>query len=179
VNREQKQAFVDELTGKVRKAQLVVLADYTGLNVEKFNSLRRQLEKVKDVEVQVVKNKLCELAVSGSSLDKLKPYLKGPTAVIIGYDDIASPSKVLNGFVRENGDKFKVKAGIVGGALIDAEGVKALENMPSRETLLGQLLGTLQAPLAQFLGVLSAVPQQFLGVLSAYEEERKKSGGAA
>lgn len=179
MNREQKQAFVTEFSGKVRSAQVVILADYTGLDVEKFNSLRRQLEKADSVELRVVKNTLCGKAMAGTSMEKLAPHLKGPTAIILAFQDIATPSKILNDFAKENGEKFKVKAGYFGGAVLDQEGVKSLASMPSREVLLAQLLGTLQAPLAQFVGVLAAVPQQFLGVLSAYQEELKKDGTAA
>lgn len=179
MNREQKQAFVDDLTGKIRSAQVVILADYSGLNVEKFNALRRSLEKGNRVELQVVKNKLCGLAVSGTAMEKLVPHMKGPTAVILGYDDPASPSKILNDFIKDNSEKFKVKAGFFGGSVLDAEGVKGLASMPSREVLLAQLLGTLQAPLSQIVGVLAAVPQQFLGVLNAYQDELKKKDSAA
>lgn len=178
MNRDQKQAFVDDLTGKIRSAQVVILADYTGLNVEKFNALRRALEKGNSVELQVVKNKLCGLAVAGTAMEKLVPHMKGPTAVILGFQDPSAPSKILNDFVKENGEKFKVKAGFFGGTVLDEEGVKSLASMPSREVLLAQLLGTLQAPLSQLVGVLAAVPQQFLGVLTAYQEEQKKNSAA-
>lgn len=179
MNRDQKQSSVDELSGKLRSAQLVILADYTGISVEKLNLLRRSMEKAESADVKVVKNTLFERAMAGTGMEGLSGHLKGPTAIIIGNTDPVSPVKVLNEFLKENKDKFKIKAGYFGGMILDEDGVKGLANLPSREMLLGQLLGTLQAPMAQLLGVLSAVPQQILGVLSAYEDERKKSEGAA
>jgi large subunit ribosomal protein L10 len=173
VNREEKQAFVDELTGKLRDAQLVVLADYNGLNVETMNRLRRQLDDGDKVELRVVKNTLCSRAVAGSPLEALNPFLNGPTAVVLGLRDPVGPAKVISTFVKEN-EKLKVKAGFFGGRLITFDEVKALASLPSREVLLGQLLGTLQAPLTQFVGVLAAVSQQFVGVLAAYKDKLEK-----
>lgn len=180
MNRQEKQEFVDEMTGKLRDAQIVVLADYNGLDVETFNKLRRALESGGDdanVELRVVKNTLCSRAVAGTAMEALNPFLVGPTAVIMGFKDPVNPAKALSGFAKES-DKLKVKAGFFGGKLISFDEVKALATLPSREVLLGQLLGTLQAPLSQFVGVLAAVSQQFVGVLAAYKDKLEKEGGA-
>lgn len=180
MNRQEKQEFVDEMTGKLREAQIVVLADYHGLNVETFNKLRRTLEagdEVENVELRVVKNTLCSLAVAGTAMEALNPYLVGPTAVVLGFKDPVNPAKALSGFARES-EHFKVKAGFFGGKVISFDEVKALATLPSREVLLGQLLGTLQAPLSQFVGVLAAVSQQFVGVLAAYKDKLENEGSA-
>lgn len=179
MNREQKRSNLDELGNRLRSAQLVILADYTGISVERLNLLRRNMEKADKADVKVVKNTLFERAMADAGITGLSDFCKGPTAIIIGQDDPVSPVKILNDFLKDNKDTFKIKAGYFGGKVLDEEGVKGLANLPSREMLLGQLLGTLQAPMAQLLGVLSAVPQQILGVLSAYQEEKKKSEGAA
>ncbi len=173
MNRQDKQAFVDEMTDKLRSAQLVVLADYSGINVETMNKLRRQFDAGESVEMTVVKNTLCSRAVAGAAMEALTPFLTGPTAVILGLRDPVAPAKVLSGFVKES-DKLKVKAGYFGGKLIGVDEVKALASLPSREVLLSQLLGTLQAPMSQFVGVLAAVSQQFVGVLAAYKDKLEK-----
>lgn len=173
MNREQKQAFVDEMTTKLRDAQLVVLTDYTGLDVESMNKLRRQLDSGDSVEFQVVKNTLCGRAMAGTDMEALNQYLTGPTGIVLGLRDPVSPAKILSGFSKEN-DKLKIKAGFFGGKVISLDEVKALASMPSRDVLLAQLLGTLQAPLSQFVGVLAAVPQQLVGILAAYQDKLEK-----
>ncbi len=174
MNRQEKQALVEELNDKLQRAQLVVLTDYTGLRVETMNKLRRQLEGADTVEFRVLKNTLCQRAVAGTVMESLLPYLNGPTAVVLGFRDPVSPAKILKDFSKEN-DKFKVKAGFFGGRIISQQDVAALAALPSREVLLSQLLGTLQAPMSQFVGVLAAVPQQFLGLLAAYKDKLEKS----
>ena len=174
MNREEKQSLVDDVGDKFRRAQFVVLADYTGIDVETMNRLRRLLEGADSVEFRVMKNTLCTRAISGTAMEKLQPYLTGPTAVLMGFRDPVSPSKVLTDFLKE-APKLKVKAGFFGGQLISEDDVKALATMPSREVLLSQLLGTLQAPLSQFVGVLAAVPQQFVGILSAYKDKLEEA----
>lgn len=173
MNREDKQSFVDEMAGKLRDAQLVILTDYTGLDVETMNRLRRQLDSADSVEFRVVKNTLASRAMAGTDMEALNPYLNGPTGVVLGLRDPVSPAKILSTFLKEN-EKFKVKAGFFGGKVISIDDVKALASMPSREVLLGQLLGTLQAPMSQFVGTLAAIPQQFVGVLSAYRDKLEK-----
>jgi large subunit ribosomal protein L10 len=174
VNRDQKQALVETMSDRLRKADLVVLTDYSGLSVESMNKLRRQLEATgTEVEMRVIKNTLCFRAVEGSALQALEPHMRGPTAVVLGFRDPVAPAKVLSDFSKEN-DKFKVKAGFFGGKVISNDDIKALASMPSREVLQAQLLGVLQAPISNFLGVLTAVPQQFIGVISAYKEKLEK-----
>lgn len=180
MNRQEKQAFVDEMSETLRSAQLVILADYTGLDVETLNRLRRQLDAGAEdhsVEIRVVKNTLFSRAAAGTPLESLSEFLVGPTAAIIGKRDPVAPAKVLSGFAKEV-DKLKVKAGYFSGRVITFDQVKELASLPPREVLLGQLLGTLQAPLSQFVGVLAAVSQQFVGVLAAYKDKLDKNENA-
>lgn len=173
MDRTEKKAFVDDFNGKLRSAQLVVLADYTGLNVETMNRLRRQLEASGNVEFVVVKNSLCERAIAGTAMESLTKHLTGPTAVLMGFNDPVGPAKALTAFIKEV-DKLKVKAGFFGGKILQREDLVALSTMPPKDVVLGQLLGTLQAPLVQIVSVLNAVPQQVLGVIQAYKDKLEK-----
>lgn len=176
MNRTEKQAFVDDIGDRLLKSQLLVLADYTGMTVETMNKFRRQLDSEKSIEFRVVKNTLCSRAVSGTPMEVLTEYFRGPTAVLMGHDDPMSPAKVVQDFLKENAKVFKIKAGFFSGKLINEQELKELSKLPSREELLSQLLGTLQAPLSQFVGVLAAVPQKFIGVLAAYQKKLEEEG---
>lgn len=169
MNKAQKQAFVTEIQEKLERSSVFVLMDYNGLSVEEMNALRRKIQ-ADDVEFRVVKNTLINHALQGAGIEGFGDHLAGPTSVLMAFDDPVTPVKALTEYMKGN-DKLKVKAGYFGGEVIDLEGVKQLATMPSREELLAQLLGTLQAPMRNLVGVLAAVPRDFLNVLNAYKSK--------
>jgi len=175
VNREEKQAFVAEIGEKYRAADLLVLADYSGMNVDTMNSFRRKLDPLAgNAEFRVVKNTLSVLSLEGTPMEALSEHFTGPTAVLFGFNDPVAPAKILQDFLKDNSKFLQVKAGYFDGTVIDGEAVKALSKLPSREELLAQLLGTLQAPMSKFVGTLAALPQKFVGTLKAYEDKLKE-----
>lgn len=174
MDRVTKEAFVNDMHAKLERAQIVVLMNYTGLTVADTNDLRRKMEAT-DVELRVVKNTLFSHAVQRAGISGLDEFLVGPTGVVIAYGDPVAPVKTLTEFLKGN-EKLQVKAAYFGGTVLNLEGVKQLANMPSREQLLAQLLGTLQAPARNLVSVLSAVPRDIVNVLNAYKD--KVSGGA-
>jgi large subunit ribosomal protein L10 len=168
--KEQKAEQVDLLTEKLKNAKVAVLTDYRGLTVSQMQELRGKL-RTGDVEYRVVKNTLARRAAEAAGVPALQKELEGPVAIAFGYDDLSLPSRLINEFVRATRLKLDVKGGLVEGRVFSPDQVKQLADLPSRETLLAQLLGTLQSPVAQLVGIMQTPLQQLLGVLDAYNNK--------
>ncbi|TMF70207.1 MAG: 50S ribosomal protein L10 [Chloroflexi bacterium] len=168
--KEQKAEQVELLTEKLRKAKVALLTDYRGLTVTQLQELRGKL-RTGDVEYRVVKNTLARRAADAAGVADLKAELEGPVAIAFGYDDLSLPSKLINEFVRTTRLKLDVKGGLVEGRVFSPDQVKQLADLPSRDSLLAQLLGTLQSPVAQLVGIMQTPVQQLLGVLDAYKSK--------
>ncbi len=166
--KEQKAEQVELLTEKLKKAKVVVLTDYRGLTVSQLQELRGRL-RTGDVEYRIIKNTLARRAAEVAGVPALQKELEGPVAIAFGYDDLAMPSKLINEFVRTTRLKLDVKGGLVEGRVFSPDQVRQLADLPSREVLLAQLLGTLQSPVGQLLAVMQTPHQQLLGVLNAYK----------
>ena len=168
--KEQKAEQVELLTEKLKKAKVAVLTDYRGLTVSQIQELRGKLRGA-DVEYRVIKNTLARRAAEAAGYPALKEELKGPVAVAFGYDDLSVASKLINEFVRTTRLKLDVVGGLVEGRVFSAEQVKQLADLPSRDVLIAQLMGTLQSPVAQLVGIMQTPLQQLLGVLEAYKNK--------
>ena len=173
LNLSEKQAVVAEVSEQVSKAQVVVVAEYRGLEVGNITALRKQAREA-GVYLRVLKNTLARRAVEGTPFAALADKMVGPLIYGISADPVAA-AKVLNGFAKDN-DKLVIKAGAMANYLMDVNGVKALATMPSREELLSKLLGTMQAPIAQFVRTLNEVPTKFVRGLAAVRDAKEKSG---
>ena len=171
--RPEKVAAVDELAEKLQKGQGIILTDYRGLTVKDMTELRSELRKV-GVEFKVVKNTLTLLAAQKVEIEGLEPVLEGPTAIAIGYDDPVVAAKTISEFAKKN-DKLQVKAGILTGKVIDAEGVKALADLPSREQLLAQVLRGMQGPISGFVNVLHGTLRNLVYVLEAVRKQKEEA----
>jgi len=170
LNRSSKEQMVAELVDQLAGANAAFLADYRGLNVEKVNQLRTELRNA-GAEYRVVKNTLLRLAAKGTTVECLDAELAGPTALTLVSGDPVAPAKVLSEFAKNN-DKFQLKAGALEGKRLSIEDIKALAELPSREVLLGRLLGTLNAPVSNFVGVLAAVPRSLVQALAAIQDKK-------
>ena len=168
--KEQKAEQVELLTDKLKKAKVAVLTDYRGLTVSQIQELRGKL-RTGDVEYRVVKNTLARRAAEAAGVPALEKELEGPVAIAFGYDDLSLPSKLINEFVRSTRLKVDVKGGLVEGRVFSPDQVKQLADLPSREVLLAQLLGTLQSPVGQLVAIMQTPHQQLLGVLNAYKNK--------
>jgi large subunit ribosomal protein L10 len=166
--KEQKAEQVELLTEKLKKAKVAVLTDYRGLTVSQIQDLRGKL-RGGDVEYRVVKNTLARRAAEAAGVAALEKDLEGPVAIAFGYDDLSTPAKLINDWVRATRLKLDVKGGLVEGRVFSSDQVKSLADLPSRETLIAQLLGTLQSPVGQLVGIMQTPLQQLLGVLNAYK----------
>ena len=157
LNRNEKEAVVAEVSAQVAKAQTLALAEYRGLTVEHLNALRRTARD-RGVYLHVLKNTLARRAVAGTPFEVAAESMAGP--LIYGFsEDAVAAAKVLADFAKTN-DKLVVKAGAYAGKALDAEGVKALAAVPSKEVLLSQLLGLMQSPVSRMARVLAALAEQ-------------------
>ena len=167
MNRTEKESFVSELRERVRKAPVVYLTDFTGLDVKSITKLRRSL-KESGAEYVVVKNRLAKLAFDETELPNIFEDLTGPTG----------PAKTLTDFAKEHDSKPVFKLGILDSKVLQPEQIDRLAKLPSREVLLSQLLGVLQAPMSQLAAVLEGKLQEMAGLIEALKQERQEAEGA-
>jgi large subunit ribosomal protein L10 len=157
LNRNEKAAVVTEVTAQVGQSQTLALAEYRGLTVEALNKLRVDA-RAKGVYLHVLKNTLARRAVAGTPFEVAADAMSGP--LIYGFSqDAVAAAKVIAEFAKSN-DKLIVKAGAYAGRALDAEGVKALAAIPSKEVLLAQLAGLLKSPVQRMAGVLAALAEK-------------------
>ena len=171
-----KKTVVAEISAEVAKAQAVIVAEYRGLEVGSMTALRREARN-SGVYLRVLKNTLARRAVEGTPFEGLSKHMVGPLIYGISPDPVAT-AKLLNDFAKTH-EKLVIKAGAMPNAVISAVEVKALATMPSRNELLGKLLGTMQAPVAQFVRTLNEVPSRFVRALAAVRDKKEQAGVAA
>lgn len=167
----EKQQITKDLREKFAQSKVVIVTDYKGLNVTTMNALRRKLREA-DIEYRVVKNTLLIRAAEDTDVAAINDYFKGPSAVAISYDDPVTPAKVLTEFASEN-KHLEIKAGVMGNRLLDANDIKALSSLPSREVLLSQVLSAMNGVPTAFVRVLSGTIGQFLNVLTAIKDQKE------
>ena len=170
LNLEEKKAVVAEVSAEVAQAQAIIVAEYRGLTVGQVTALRATARK-SGVYLRVLKNTLVRRAVDGTPFEKLHSAMVGPLIYGVSKDPV-SAAKVLFDFAKAN-DKLVIKAGAMANYVMDANGVKALASMPSREELLAKLLGTMQAPITQFVRTLNEVPTKFVRGLAAVRDAKE------
>lgn len=152
---EQKQAAVAALAEKIKSSVSGVLVDYKGINVEDDTKLRAELRKA-GVEYSVIKNTLISKACDVVGYEGLKDSLVGMTALAVSSTDQVAAAKILADYAKDH-ENFVLKAGYVDGKLLDSEGVKALAEIPSKETLIAKMLGSMQSSLYNFAYALQAI----------------------
>jgi len=171
LNKDNKQELVTEMHERLGRAKAVFLADFRGMDVGKATTLRNELRSA-SVEYKVFKNTLLERASQGTDMECLSPYLTGPTAIAISYDDPVGAAKVLSKFAKDPQGKFVLKVGVLSGKLLDVKQIQALAELPSREVLLAKMLGSMQAPATNFVGVLAALPGSLVRALDAIRAQK-------
>ena len=176
ITAERKQELIEEYattkgdTGSP-EVQVAILTDYKGLDVAAINDLRRKLRE-ENIEYQVVKNTLLLRAAEGTDAELMKDHFKGPSAVALSYEDPVAPAKVLTQFAKEN-EALEIKAGVMEGKYLDLTDLKALADLPSKEVLLGQLVGVMNNVPTSFVRVVAEVPRQMLNVLNAIKDQKE------
>ena len=171
--RPEKVAVVTEVKERLGRADAALLTEYRGLNVAAMAELRRSL-RAAGGEYKIYKNTLARLGAHSAGIDTLDDMLTGPTAIAFVEGDAAAVAKALRDYARAN-PALVVKGGLLGQRVLSANEVTALADLPSREVILAQLAGALQAPIAQFASLLAALPRNFAYGLKALIDQH---GGA-
>jgi large subunit ribosomal protein L10 len=164
--------MVSEVATRLAGAQVVLVAEYRGLDVEKVTQLRSKARK-SGLYLRVLKNTLARRAVKGTPFEKLSEQMVGPLMYGISQDPVAG-AKVMAEFAKEN-ELFVIKAGAMANSLMSAKDIKALALLPSREELLAKLMGTMQAPVAKLVRTMNEVPGKFVRTLAAYRDSKEKA----
>ena len=151
----QKQQAVEELTAKIKSAVSGVIVKYEGITVEDDTKMRAELRKA-GVEYSVIKNTMTKRACEAAGYDKLGEVLEGMTAVAVSQEDAVAPAKILKNYADKI-ETFDIKAGFVDGEVLDQAGVLALAEIPSKEILIGKILGSIQGPLYSLAYALQAI----------------------
>lgn len=177
MNRSEKTELASSLKEKFAKASVAIFADYKGISAPQADQLRRALRAQK-TEVKVLKNNIARLVTKdgsfGADAKEVMDSVAGPTLVAFSYGDAAAAAKILHKFAQDN-EAFKLKDSLMGSKRIDVSGVETLATLPSREVLIGKLLGTMNAPITNFVGVLAAVPRSLVTVLAAIENKKTET----
>ena len=169
--RPEKVAVVEEIVGKLSTAKAVFVSEYRGMSVKGLADLRTAL-RGSGAEHKVYKNTLAILAAREAGLEVLEPLLVGPTSLTFATDDTVAAAKALNAAAKGN-PLLILRGGALGTSALTADDVKALADLPSREQLLAQFAGALQAPLVKTAGLLQALPRNFAYGLSALIEQKE------
>lgn len=154
---ELKQPIVDEIAALFDGAASAVIVDYRGLTVEQDTVLRKQLREA-GISYKVYKNTLIKRAAEGTAFAALDADLEGPTALAVSKTDATAPARVLAKFAK-TADKLELKAGVVEGTYYDQKGIQVIATIPSREELLGKLLGSIQSPISNLARVLNQIAE--------------------
>jgi len=175
ISRERKKELVQQYVERLSQSQGVILADYRGLRVAEMEQLRRAARESGGA-LQVVKNRLLKLALAEMGLSLPDEWLQGPTLVAFCTDEMPATAKAMVDFAKDV-PALVIKGGLLEGSLLSSEQIKDLANLPSREMLLAQVLGTINAPASQVAGVVANGIRQVLNLLQAYVD--KLEGGAS
>lgn len=175
--REQKEQVVSEIKNLIDESKSMIIVKYQGINTEDDTELRKTLRE-NNVKYKVLKNTMVELAMKDKNADALMEYLKGPNAYAFGVDE-TTPAKLLKKFIADK-KKLEIIGGYVDGQVYNPEQVKALAELPSKEELIGKLLGSLKSPVANLVHVLNALSPatKFTYLVKAIADKKAEAGEA-
>ncbi|MBI4775542.1 MAG: 50S ribosomal protein L10 [Deltaproteobacteria bacterium] len=173
MKREKKEEVVAEMRDVLARTRMAILADYKGLNVESITQIRNSLRDA-GIEFRVVKNTLARLASKETNIEKLNPFLKGPSALVLSYDDVVAPAKVMAEFTKKY-QRLQIKAGLLEGKVLTQQEIGDLAKLPSREVLLSKLLSAMNGVPGGFVRLLANVLQTFMGTLTAIRDQKESA----
>ena len=168
--RSEKEAVVAEVRTKLDESDAVIITEYRGLSVTALAELRRELRKA-GCEYRVYKNTLARFAAREAGVVGLDTLLVGPTAMAFVKGDVAAVAKSLKDYAKTN-PLLVIRGGAVAGKAVSAKDVDVLAELPSREVMLSQFAGMLQAPLVKTAGLLQALPRNMAYGLKALVDQK-------
>jgi large subunit ribosomal protein L10 len=171
--RPEKANIVSDLAERLGRSPFLLVTDYQRMKVDQFGELRTRLAPA-GAEVRVVKNSFLRRAMSDSGLPDVADRLTGQTAIVMGEKDIAPVAKILKTFAAE----FKtatLKIGVIDRLILSTEEIETLAELPTREVLLGQLLGLLLSPATKLVRLLNEPGAALARLLSAKAEKEGKA----
>jgi large subunit ribosomal protein L10 len=168
---DEKKQVVEEIKQKLEAASLVVCTDYRGLNVVQVTELRNKL-RVPGVEYRVLKNTMFRFALQQAGYENIAGQITGPNAVIFSNEDPVGPAKTITDFAKTN-KQLEITLGILEGKYLSPDEIKNLAQLPNREVLLGQVVGTMQAPITSFVRVLNANLTGLVRALDGIREQKQ------
>jgi len=172
LNRTEKEAVIGLLHAKMAKAKAAILAEPRGLSVATVTELRRKCREAK-VEYRIVKNTLAIRAAKGTDLEQLSEKFAGPTALVLSYDDVVAPAKILADFAKDR-ENFALRIAVVQGKVIDVKGIMALAKLPSLPELRSRIAGVVAQPATKLVRMIAAPGQQLARVLAARRDQLEK-----
>lgn len=155
---EQKQVVVNEIKEKLENAASVVMVDARGLTVDQDTVLRKQLREA-GVDYKVYKNTMVHFAIQGTQFEGLDQYLSGPSAFAFSYGEATAAAAILNKIAKD-AKALEFKAGVIEGVVYDAEGMKLVADIPSKDVLLSKLLGSFKSPMSSFARVIDQIAKK-------------------
>ena len=155
----EKEQFVDELAAKLKKSVCGIMIDYKGINVADDTKLRKELREA-GVDYFVVKNTLLKRAFEKAGIAGLDAHLEGPTAIGLSESDLITAPKILYKQVENSKGEFKIKAGFMEGAAVDAGVIEEYAKLPSKEELVAKLLFMLQSPMQRLAIAVSEIAKK-------------------
>ena len=172
MERQKKEKVVEELGSKLRKLDYLFLTEYSGMTVAQITRLRRELRNV-GAEFTVIKNSLLKIASKGTKAEALQDKFDGPNAIMSIYKDPISAARVVASIAKEV-PNLKLKAGYLGERLITADEILKLATLPSREVLLGKLVGVLKGQPARLVYALSGNLNKLMLVLNSIKNQKEQ-----
>lgn len=167
-----KQQVVSEIKDAIQNSKSVSIVEYRGLTVSEISDLRNKY-RAEGVSYKVFKNTMVSIALQELGYEGFEEYLSGPNGFVFSNDDMVAGPRVSADFAKEN-EKLVIKAGLLDGKVLNPDEVKALAKLPSREVLVAQVLGTLNAPIAGLANVLQGTIRKAVYALNAVKEKQEQ-----
>jgi large subunit ribosomal protein L10 len=171
--REEKKTIVEDIRKRIDGSPYLIVADYTGMKVTEFAELRNRLTTAK-AKFTVAKNTMLRRVLKDMEQPELGNALEGATAIVYGEEDITQAAKILKNFKSEF-ERPRIKIGILDRAVLEKATLEVLADLPSREVLLGQLLGVLQAPTSNLVRLLNTPASELVQILDAKVKKDQKA----
>jgi large subunit ribosomal protein L10 len=168
--KERKAELIDQLEAELKGSSSMIIADYRGLSVKQLAELRNEI-RPHDASFYVAKNTLARIAVQRAGVEGLLEFLTGPTAIAFCKADAAPVAKALAKASKDT-QILQIKGGLIDGAVLDADGIKTLATLPSRDQLHAQLVVALNGPIQGLASTLAAIPRGLVVALDQIEKQK-------